>query len=1084
MTYWEIQNDIAERAAEDRRFVDEALGARRLHRDQAIDYDGTEELEASNFNSVITDEDEGEEERGAENATGQEIRDSILRIVRENSEKAGAGIVDRFLRILMLKNLPAGMELLRSEGLVSVAAITKEVDYEVRESMKERGFRPVWVANPQDNTEGVCVFVRDAVGVIERQLKMASISGPKGRNFYFNPLRFQSRVTGEPERTHPMSGDLANDCFERVKAEVMQSPDMGTYWDTDMSFMCLLQIYSDKSSMSLSTKSHVFYPLHIAVLNLTSELKDSIIRRGETVVAYLSTSSKWNPIPDDAEILHPRPLRAAKKDSSQQFMDTLNPQDNAQINKIIFRCSLAAVLRKLRDVSLPGLRFLDADSTPRRAHMVLAAYSGDTPEIHLVTCTKQTGCARCRVDTTKLCEPGLVGNMRSDAGTMRLLLSAQRASAISNYEPRDKMWSDGYSTTEPALLGWPFMSIPGLGLYEIARFDLLHCGPLGLLKHILKAVWERTKSKTMQTALVLDGSGKPKTFSSISGRVLRACNDYLHDIDKNSPAVGFSVNFRRGKKKAVLDGLFTDDGIASMLQGKDYRMVQEILPFVGVLIDRYCGKGYAAGEEVPKQPPAFPVLTKAFVYYQNMDQAIRRKDMEDVGFTDAGVKQLQKAIRTCLSYVITVLGRYQKSGFNFVKLHAYNHLVDDIRALGLHSGFDTSIFEAGHPVYKAASRATSRRLATATEDAAKILSRNECARVQLTEKMDVSSSARIVNELVNGAPRRGTNIPRSVSEAVQNDVAVFPSNGMSFMWMTLSNIVTRSYYQGEDVAQLLQKHESRVASGMKEYLELVGDLSLAHKSLNVIRMKALHGDSMSSESEDIGNLSEFEKRSLLRSIHVTVLKSARVAGHRAPSLQNLLGNGRIFLSGGRSGHRIVQRLISSASFSHSKKTFQDCVMIDGNPGNESQTDTGQHPASTGEFTHRDDWEVWAAQALAFVRVRASAGPLSCGKGEEYVVVRYFEAIRRIELDSIDRATGCIKLRWARDPCPLEDDKQEPWIDVVPASSMRGRLHIVDEPYIRHAGEPERMWTAKAFYINQYKLSNYEPSYHTDDRINE
>jgi len=377
-----------------------------------------------------SDTDE-EEARGAEDATGQEIRDAILQLARQNAEKAGAKLVNRFLRLLQLKNLPEAAKLLESEGLENVADMTREVDLEVQDSMKERGFREVWVANPDNTDEGVCIYLRSPVGVIERQLTRATVKKQHTRNMYFEPLKFECRKSGEPTRTHPMSGDLANNVYKLVRSEVMKSNDRAAVWETDTSFMCMLQVYSDKSAMSLSTKAHVFYPLLIAVLNLKSELKDSIIRKGETVVAYLSTSSKWCQIPNGSEILQARPLRSFSQDTSvsgapASFMDTDNSNETSQINKILFRCTIPAVLGEVRDIALRGLRFTDSDSTPRRAHMVLAAYSGDAPELHLVTCTKQFGCARCSINGTRLSEAGAVGAMRTVPETIKRLQTLYR----------------------------------------------------------------------------------------------------------------------------------------------------------------------------------------------------------------------------------------------------------------------------------------------------------------------------------------------------------------------------------------------------------------------------------------------------------------------------------------------------------------------------------------------------------------------------------------------------------------------------------------------------------------------------------
>lgn len=111
--------------------------------------------------------------------------------------------------------------------------------------------------NPSEPSEGVRIFSRDAVGVLKRQLEKASSSA---RNFLFTPVRGRSRTTGEPVRTHPMSGDLPVTAYHHMKEHIMSSSDVDTYWHEGKSFPCFYGLYSDKSAMTISIKAHVFTP--------------------------------------------------------------------------------------------------------------------------------------------------------------------------------------------------------------------------------------------------------------------------------------------------------------------------------------------------------------------------------------------------------------------------------------------------------------------------------------------------------------------------------------------------------------------------------------------------------------------------------------------------------------------------------------------------------------------------------------------------------------------------------------------------------------------------------------------------------
>lgn len=137
------------------------------------------------------------------------------------------------------------------------------------------------------------MHLRDPAVVVKRQMEHASVMD---RNFYFTPWRGQDR-DGKRMRSHPMSADHASRILRQVTRMVMENGA----WADEKSFMAMLQLYSDKSSMNLSTKSQSVYPLHVAVKNLRSDVKDSLVKKCETVVAYLSTCAKWLPIPEDVQ---------------------------------------------------------------------------------------------------------------------------------------------------------------------------------------------------------------------------------------------------------------------------------------------------------------------------------------------------------------------------------------------------------------------------------------------------------------------------------------------------------------------------------------------------------------------------------------------------------------------------------------------------------------------------------------------------------------------------------------------------------------------------------------------------------------
>jgi hypothetical protein len=57
---------------------------------------------------------------------------------------------------------------------------------------------------------------------------------------------------------------------------------------------------------------------------------------------------------------------------------------------------------------------------------------------------------------------------------------------------------------------------------------------------------------------------------------------------------GARINFSTAKSSENLGGLWTKNGLASMLQAKDMRSVTTVLPFVAALVDRMCGEEVVA----------------------------------------------------------------------------------------------------------------------------------------------------------------------------------------------------------------------------------------------------------------------------------------------------------------------------------------------------------------------------------------------------------------------------------------------------------------------------------------------------------
>lgn len=155
-----------------------------------------------------------------------------------------------------------------------------------------------------------------------------------------------------------------------------------------------------------------------------------------------------------------------------------------------------------------------------------------------------------------------------------------------------------------------------------------------------------------------------------------------------------------------------------------------------------------------------------------------------------------------------------------------------------------------------------------------------------------------------------------------------------------------------------------------------------------------------------------------------------------------------------SGERHMQRLIAADQFSHRKVTQHDDAMIDGTDGT-----------------------IWFGSILGFTRIEAKSGRYSEKVNQYVAIVRYYEVMSIADLDAIDKTTRCVKLQWQK------TKNGDPWIDVLDISLIIGRFHAcpdgwhpISEALCETDTERIDTWTDRNFYVNVYKVSNYEPAY--------
>ena len=1191
-------------------------------------------------------------------------------IIISAAEKVGAREMDAFLRLV---TSPGWAEVFRSEAsstlpdaqsLTSVAKAHCAVQEELDKNFAHLGFNKVKLFKDREARVGLDVFIRSPLQVVRQLMEHASA---ERQNFFFDPVKLVDR-DGKRLFKHPMSCDIAHEALRNVKETIFAHKDASVCW-TDDSFVALLQVYSDKSCMSLKSTALSFYPLHVSVLGFSSSEREAAIRRGDSLVAFLPVDSSW-PSPErevpafqaDGE---PVPLcnqqgcrenattdsggkrRPIRADTSLNHGNSSSLRANAlpvaPETRDIMSKALALVLDELRASAEQGVIFRDADGVYRKAHLVLASYVADTPEVSTVACTMNNRCARCDVPLADMGTPGLQGTPRAAALTEKLLLAnnyIQSGSAVGDESSVHQVISkfpeyagSGITSTRPHFIDWPFVSVhPALDTYRIMRGDLMHSMPLGILKTLVTLVTQRLRSDTLTTSVFLDSKRRPKTLRSMRSFLLGVANEVLANISREAPATDFRVNFSRHKAVTRLDGLFTDSGVASMLEARDMKNVQQVLPFCAAVLDKLQfgerlsqntkttgspNAAFAAAASATPPPDSTPMqgfprlghapLTSVFVAYNELYGRLVGGNDEEVGFTESDLVGLETCIGRFKSLCVHVFGDYQASRFCFPKFHALEHVVRDIRDLGCPTFYSADAYEASHILFKAKNRATSRRRSTAmTETAAKISRFHGMRNARLTTgaadgyrtlfnppltvgaptpsqprpwvvqalvegkssfpikaspnsvnaKIDVSTSgpnAEQVNDdseedkdvflpkewalpqqvrrtdvdqitpgadaaLTRPTAERLSKMTPKAAAMATDSCCLVRARGRSVSFKCLFDAV-RAVQHNSGAAHpqnvpLSTAPRSALSEG-ELFVASIGGYALAKKALNIICTQSC--------GEDLDRLS-VKGVHLLESLRFNFTKSAYVAGFRSPSLDDQTD---VFLQPepNRSandddavhedenayepsvllendGARCLQKVLSSLSYSHSTGIRQDSVLIQGedsSPGENMNASVGME----GSLPLQSRIQVWFAKVLLFTHVSANAGAFK--DREELAVVRYYTALPKTFLGAADEALGCIKLKWAKDV------HKDPWIDVVPASSIRGRLHVVPGdvsrglPYnagadrqVRRENAPDERdrcedscsdseysdsdgvamfadsatWRERRFFVNRFKSKNY------------
>ncbi len=181
--------------------------------------------------------------------------------------------------------------------------------------------------------------------------------------------------------------------------------------------------------------------------------------------------------------------------------------------------------------------------------------------------------------------------------------------------------------------------------------------------------------------------------------ILRACNSLLRAIEEDSDIPNLHLDFSTKEASSTLNGLFLNNGIRGMLEGKDYRNLDYVYPFVMAYVDRITNCINNGLTEVN-------TIYSDILYTLYHTITVR-------GLTPHISSNLQSLIKTFKSKCVNLFSPFVDKGLFSLKFHLLDHLMEDLRKYGNLDFLDAGPYENYNFVIKEFYRMTSKRKKTA-----------------------------------------------------------------------------------------------------------------------------------------------------------------------------------------------------------------------------------------------------------------------------------------------------------------------------------------------------------------------------------
>lgn len=943
----------------------------------------------------------------------QAVKEALAILFRRLSRTCGESQVNEMLKVLCSEY--CRIEDIRS-SLSSVSSCEKVIQESYGQDFEGLGFSEHVVCD-ENGAKGL-VYKRSAQAVIREQVGsclrkdfFVSPSEARAGTMQMDPvIRFPS---------HPIAATLGVQACAIIRRSVMSNGSEEIQWNENgnhiQSAPVLLQIYSDKSHTTLKSSAFSFYPFHVVALNFTDDSKKFMINSGRTVLGYLPTKFDYG-----------------ASDQSPNINVGLSRQSRI---RIIHKC-VDLLLEDLVNTQLTGFVSKTADGACLRLHCVVASYVADLPEAKDITAVLNgnqsfRNCHKCLTKTIHFSNSSSAP-LRNLALTNRELSkyrneiqSARRAEArkdrttaanhkVAAQEILSKLSMENY----PPAFSNHFKSLSSglervsiLDPYAIFRFEPLHNLHLGITKMILRLIHLRLRS-----------------VSSMPLRVLHRMNLFLREVELFHMCPEMHVDFTVTSKNHYLNGLFNAEGVIGMLEAKNFKHVEKILPYLGTIADRAVS------------PPRSSTTSTLSTYCEIL-RLIYRRGCKD-WWTSSELSELQALVSRFKHEAKTLFGKFHPSGLGTEKFHSLDHLSTDIACIGSIHHLSASIWEHSHCDFKKMYRSTSKRRSTALQ--------TSVSRVEETMAMEkFASQSQILSSLPSWGKRLG--LDKSTNKDSREKLVSNPSPCGTGNTFSASEIVRFVNYSEESGA--LERDILVSSPHIVDFYRDIGaeGFLMMAKELKILQTTEFH-------------LSDPTRMRIRRP------KSAIMTSLRSPSQnsQATINNDQHVHLTLTEGGNFIHRLVAARDYWNASGLRQDSVMM--------QTECCSCPP--------DSMCLWfgCMQCMLTIIIEHQTSDGVRNESHDFCFVRYLEVVK--PRDCVDKACRSIKLRWARandDVLPGHDPGK--WYGLTPLTSVVGMISLVpaegEDPYADVSSNrvnastfnAHKAWYDKYYYLNQY----YSPS---------